>query len=83
MIRKSIALALLGAIGAFTGIDKAAIAMNRMVQQAPSKRQVARSLGYVSAWNYPAKDGHSVAHGKRIAAKARNVKRNRAAHKGK
>lgn len=84
MMHKSIALALLSAVGAFASMDKAVMALEPQSGfSQPSQRQLNKYRAQGSTWNYPAHDGHSVAHGKRQAAKARNQRRHKRATKGK
>jgi hypothetical protein len=78
-IRKSIALALMASVGAF-GFMPAVERIGELTTRiAPQRRNSSRQ--YRSEWSYPARDGWSVAHGKRMAKKARNQKRHRSATK--
>ena len=85
MMRKSLAMALLSPVGAFFSMDKAIMAMVKPTSAfaEPSRRQINKYRAQDSTWGYPAHDGHSVAHGKRLAAKARNQSRHKRATKGK
>ena len=82
-VRKSLAIALMGALGAFGMMQPAIPGINRVVS--------GRRVGVTSTadrffmdgeFTYRKKDGHSVNHGKRMAAKARNVKCHKRAMKG-
>lgn len=85
MMRKSLAMALFSDVGAFVGMDKAVMAMHQPTSAfaEPSRRQINKYRAQGSTWSYPAHDGHSVAHGKRMAAKARNQRRHKRATQGK
>ena len=85
MMGKSLAMALLSSVGAFFSMDKAVMAMVKPTSAfaEPSRSQINKYRAQGSTWSYPAHDGHSVAHGKRLAAKARNQSRHKRATKGK
>ena len=89
MMRKSLAMALLSPVGAFFSMDKAVMAMVKPTSafaepsRSRSRSQINKYRAQGSTWSYPAHDGHSVAHGKRLAAKARNQSRHKRATKGK
>ena len=82
-VRKSITIALLGAIGAFGMMQPTFPVADYQAAARPSRREINKYRAQGSLWNYPSRNGHSVAHGKRLAAKARNVKRHKRAMKGK
>ncbi len=85
MMHKHLAMALLSSVGTFFLMDKAVMAMDKPTSAfaEPSRRQINKYRAQGSTWRYPAHDGHSVAHGKRLAAKARNQSRHKRATKGK
>ena len=87
MMRKFLAMALLSSVGAFFSMDKAVMAMvkptSAFAEPSRSRSQINKYRAQGSTWSYPAHDGHSVAHGKRLAAKARNQSRHKRATKGK
>lgn len=82
-VLKSHAIALLGAMGAFGMMQPTIPVADVQAGYRPSRRQINKFRAQGLLWSYPAKDGHSFAHGKRMAVKARNVKRNRLAAKGR
>lgn len=82
-VRKSIAIAMLGALGAFGMMQPTIPTVDTQAYARPSRREINKYRAYGSLLNYPSHDGHSVAHGKRLAAKARNVKRHKRATKGR
>lgn len=56
------------------------------IQVQPRRTKATKHAGFnfsTGQWSYPARDGWSVAHGKRMAKKARNQKRHRSATKGR
>lgn len=61
MMRKYLAMALLSAVDAFVGMDKAVMAMHQPTSAfaEPSRRQINKYRAQGSAWSYPAHDGHS------------------------
>jgi len=83
MMRKSIAIGLLSALGAFSMMQpKILRVLDAQASIQPSRRQINKLRTQGSLWNYPPRDGHSVAHGKRMAKKRRNQQRHRQAMKG-
>ena len=85
MMHKHLAMALFSSVGTFFLMGKAVMAMVKPTSAfaEPSRRQINKYRAQDSTWGYPAHDGHSVAHGKRLAAKARNQSRHKRATKGK
>lgn len=81
-IRKSLAIAVLGAMGAFSMMQPP-IPTQVLAFAQPSLSKRKKMLEQGSPWSYPAKDGHSVAHGKRMTKKRRNQQRHRSASKGR
>lgn len=82
-IRKSVAIALLGAMGAFNPMPSMAAMINPTARIAnPSKNQRKRTEQGIT-FGYITGPGWSNRLVKRMAMKARNIKRNRRAHKGR
>lgn len=80
-IRKGIAMAFMAAVGAFNFMPAVRRVGDLTTQIAPVPRKSSRQ--HHGAWSYPARDGWSVATGKRLAKKRRNQARHRNATKGK
>lgn len=80
-IRKGIAMAVMAAVGAFNFMPAVERVGNLTTKIAPVPRKTSRQ--YHGACSYPARDGWSVATGKRMAKKRRNQARHRNATKGK
>ena len=81
-VRKSLAIAMLGAMGAFGMTQPTIPTAEQQAGVRPSLREIEKYSSQGSLWNWPAHDGHSVAHGKRMAKKRRNQQRHRKAAKG-
>ena len=81
-IRKSLAIALMGALGAFGMMQPTIPAIAQVASRRVGVTSTAGNFFGSGGFGYRKKDGHSVAHGKRMAAKARNVKRHKRAMKG-
>ncbi len=80
-IRKGIAMAVMAAVGAFNFMPAVERVGNLTTKIAPVPRKTSRQ--YHGAWSYPARDGWSVATGKRMAKKRCNQARHRNATKGR
>lgn len=84
-IRASLAVALMLGMGSTFPIAERALPPSTLQLQ-PRRTKAMKSGGFsfsTGQWNWPARDGWSVAHGKRMAKKRRNQARHRNATKGK
>lgn len=84
-IRASLATALIMGMGSMLPIMERGLPAPT-IQVQPRRTKTMKSGGFsfsTGQWNWPARDGWSVAHGKRMAKKRRNQARHRNSTKGK
>lgn len=83
-IRASLAVAPMLGMGSTFPIAERALPPSTLQLQ-PRRTKAMKSGGFsfsTGQWNWPARDGWSVAHGKRMAKKSRNQARHKRAMKG-